>query len=383
MSSNIATDTLTYWRNALEGKFGPVHENDPQPGWYRTRGSRERRAAAVEIFVDVDGSLRAVRDGVPVDPCAVWTWVCMNPVPHEDYLAVVERGEAWPDEVPLVQWGHNAMSADPAELLEAEIALLWSEASVWLAEIGDAASKVQADRCANFADRFSALEKMAEDGRALEKRPVLEEGRAIDARWKPVVSAACDAKRAMKKALEPWLIAETEKRERASGFGDVPDSVRAGSSGRRISLRRSRRVHVSDRNAFIAHYRRDARLFEDEAVQKLLLKLAEIDLAGGAKLRERSLWRNASPPEAKARFGPRLGRDEEHPERRRRNLFPLNLRQASAPGFPDFSVSFCSDEPFAGSCGGTQRSDHELRTRLTGEHPFARTPPPCPRSRHG
>jgi hypothetical protein len=284
MITDQTQTSLTYWRNALSGKFGPVHENDPQPGWYRTRGTRERRAAAVEIFFDVDGSLRAVRDGVSVDPCAVWTWVCMNPVSREDYLAVVERGEPWPDEVPVVQWGHNALSADPVELIEAEISLLWSEASVWLGEIGAVGTQVQADRCANFADRFSELEKKAEEARALEKRPVLEEGRSIDARWKPVVSSASSAKTAMKKALEPWLIAETEKLERSSCFGSVPESVKAGSSGRRISLRRSKRVHVADRNAFIAHYRKDARLFHDEAVQKLLLKMAETDLLAGRKV---------------------------------------------------------------------------------------------------
>ncbi len=26
-----------YWRDALTGKFGPIHDGDPQPGFYRLR----------------------------------------------------------------------------------------------------------------------------------------------------------------------------------------------------------------------------------------------------------------------------------------------------------------------------------------------------------
>ena len=143
----------------------------------------------------------------------------------------------------------------------------------------------EADRCANFALRFGELEKSAEDERTSEKKPILEQGRAIDARWKPVIGAAEEARRAMKKALEPFLIEESRRlREEAgssSDFGVVTNTARAGTNGRRVGLRRTRRVHVSDRNAFIAHYRRDGRLYADEAVQKVLLKLAEADLTAG------------------------------------------------------------------------------------------------------
>jgi hypothetical protein len=41
---------------------------------------------------------------------------------------------------------------------------------------------------------------------------------------------------------------------------------------------------VADRNAFIAHYRRDARVWDDEAVQKVVLRLAEADLAAGRRV---------------------------------------------------------------------------------------------------
>jgi hypothetical protein len=307
------SDTFTYWRNALGGAFGPIHENDPQPGYYRTKPGRDGRMLPVAIWREADGRVTAIRDGVAVDPCAVWTWCCLNPVAYETYVAVAETGEAWPEDVPVVGVGgragageqslsmpasssiatptpppapgpgHNSAGAvvDRAMEMKATIDGLWLQASDWLAAIGSVSSQVEADRCANFAERFSELEKTAEEERTGEKKPVLEQGRAIDARWKPVIAAAEDAKRAMKTALEPFLVEENRRLRDEAGFGGVMESARAGTHGRRVALRRSRRVQVSDRNAFIAHYRRDARVWQDEAVQKILLKLAETDLAAG------------------------------------------------------------------------------------------------------
>jgi hypothetical protein len=257
-----------------------------------------------------DGTVMAIRDGVEVDPFTIWTWCCLNPVAYDTYVAVAEKGELWPEDVPDVESGtggsvmpplsgslfssrtppgpgHNSVGAvvDRAMEVKATIDGLWLQASDWLAANGSISSQVEADRCANFAERFSELEKTAEDERTGEKKPVLEQGRAIDARWKPVIGAAEDAKRAMKKALEPFLVEESRRIWEAVGssadVGVVTDTARAGTNGRRVGLRRTRRVHVSDRKAFIAHYRRDARLYADETVQKVLLKLAETDLAAG------------------------------------------------------------------------------------------------------
>ena len=310
--------TFAYWRNALVGSFGAIHENDPQPGYYRTKPGRDGKALPVAIWREADGRVAAIRDGVPVDPSAIWTWCCLNPVAYEAYVAVAERGDAWPEDVPVVDCGragalggtagandcdsagpgaaavsplpgpgHNSTGAVVERSMEIKATIdgLWLQASDWLAAIGSISSQVEADRCANFALRFGELEKSAEDERTAQKKPVLEQGRAIDARWKPVIGAAEEARRAMKKVLEPFLIEESRRLREEAGssadFGVVTDTARAGTNGRRVALRRTRRVHVSDRNAFIAHYRRDGRLYADEAVQKVLLKLAEADLTAG------------------------------------------------------------------------------------------------------
>jgi hypothetical protein len=294
------SDTFAHWRNALEGRLGPIHENDPQPGFYRTKPRAGERSLPVAIWRD-DAGVHALRDGFPVDPCAVWTWCCMHPISYDTYLVVAERGEAWPEDVQVPGLGHNggpaigglgALTAgtdaapDSADVVRLKITVLWDAASAWLASVGNVTTQVEADRAANYAEAFSDLEKEAEEARTSEKKPVLEQGRAIDARWKPVTSAAQECKKAMKKALEPFLVAEARRIEEAEGGpGGYRQSPGAGTAGRRVALRRTRRVFVTDRNAFIAHYRRDTRLFADDAVQKVLLRLAEADLTAGKRVK--------------------------------------------------------------------------------------------------
>lgn len=182
---------------------------------------------------------------------------------------------------------------ETAEALADDIAVMWTEVSAWLEKIGVIADQVTADRCANFADAFAGFEKQAEDRRTALKKPVLDEGRKIDRCWKPVVASAEEAKRACKKALEPFLIAETERLERelmdrlVAESGDLsvlassPLSATAGTFGRTISLRRVRKIVVADPGALVQRYCRDPRFLADEAVQKLLVKLADKDLQAG------------------------------------------------------------------------------------------------------
>ncbi len=95
------SDDLVYWKNALMGILGPIHENDPQCGWYRTRPKRGYASFPVRIWRGHEGApLRALKAGKDVDPYDVWTWCCMNPVSEDAYNAALESGAPWPDDVP-------------------------------------------------------------------------------------------------------------------------------------------------------------------------------------------------------------------------------------------------------------------------------------------
>ena len=307
----------TYWQNALTGQFGAVHENDPQSGYYRMRCGKGGPWVPVAIWINDEvkdssdlpvSQLFCLVDGKERNAYDVWTWVCRYPITYETYVAVAEEGKPWPDEVPEVKavspvytsgdalpsFGHNSGSLDQASVFREEIEALSSLALSWLDELGGINAQSEADRAANYADRFTSLETRAEEARTIEKRPSLEEGRQIDARWKPVVSKAQEAKVKLKKALEPYLVGERQRRievAKASFEGSdtvfdpsVIDPPRAGTNGRRMGLRSKYAVKITEPSALVDHYRTDLRLWADKSVKEAIAKLAEADLTAGAEI---------------------------------------------------------------------------------------------------
>jgi hypothetical protein len=268
------------------------------------------------------------------DAFEFWTWCCRYPVDYEVYRAVAEEGKPWPEDVlvsgladpsatklePIIApsplglppIGHNSSGTTEAEGLVEEIEALKYLSSNWLEEIGSISTQTDADRAANYAERFGMLETKAEALRTSAKRPILEEGRRIDAEWKPVIARASDNKAKLKKALEPYLLSERERilREQAEreaallakggeGSGSVLGSdsdsdplsmltsstttlpPRAGTHGRRIGLRSKKVVSVIDEEAFISGFKSNDRFWQDQAVRSSMLKLAESDLITG------------------------------------------------------------------------------------------------------
>lgn len=94
--------------------------------------------------------------------------------------------------------------ADPFEAHKADIDDMYDEAKNWLdgQAIKNAA---QADDVASLIDRLSKAWKAADDARDTEKRPHLEAGNAVQAKYKPILTKAETAKAVAKKAQETWL----------------------------------------------------------------------------------------------------------------------------------------------------------------------------------
>jgi len=238
------------------------------------------------------GKLVCLVDGVERNAYDFWTWVCRHPIAYETYVAVAEEGKPWPEDVPAL--GHNSQSLIEAEIVGEEVKGLALSAINWLETLPTIETQSDADKAANYADKFSALETRAEESRVIEKRPSLEESREIDARWKPVVSKAQDAKAKMKKAIEPYLVGERQRRievARASFEGSdtvfdpsVIDPPRAGTTGRRMGLRSKYAVKITEPSALVDHYRTDLRLWADKSVKEAIAKLAEADLTAGAEI---------------------------------------------------------------------------------------------------
>src|SRR5437588_590750 len=107
---------LSAWRKALAGQPIPLHENDPQEGYWRLRQRRSGAWLPVAIWREPDGALKALRDGEQAEAQELWTWCCRHPVAYEAYVAVAERGEPWSEAVPggAGLGSHSASLADMA-----------------------------------------------------------------------------------------------------------------------------------------------------------------------------------------------------------------------------------------------------------------------------
>ena len=54
-------DKYAYWRNALAGNFGPVHDSDPQAGFYRARNKKAGKDDPIAIWFNDAGDLGALQ----------------------------------------------------------------------------------------------------------------------------------------------------------------------------------------------------------------------------------------------------------------------------------------------------------------------------------
>ena len=218
------TPSYTYWQNALAGTFGPVHDGDPQLGFFRKRTSRAGPFVPVAIWAQ-DGKVIALVDGKEADAADIWTFVCKYPI-AEDWYHTRMRGEPWPDEDNAVSAslappsvGHNNPPADEAEILQGQIDAATAGADAY-AEINDDESAAKAQ---SLRSRLLELSGKADKLREDRKRPHLEAGKLIDAALMPLVKNAKNAADAIRTALGAH---ETRKAREAERIRKAAEDAR-------------------------------------------------------------------------------------------------------------------------------------------------------------
>lgn len=192
----------SYWQNALAGDFGAVHDGDPQPGFYRKRTGKAAGYMPVAIWEQA-GKVLALVDGKEADASEIWTYVCPYPILEEWYRARI-AGQPWPDEDAAVTAslapppaGHNNPPTDEAEILQGQI----EAASAGAAEYSEIADDATASKAQSLRSRLLELSGNADKLREDRKRPHLEAGKTIDAKFMPLVKAAKTAADAIRSAL--------------------------------------------------------------------------------------------------------------------------------------------------------------------------------------
>ncbi len=298
----MTVDQYDFWRRRIAGEVVPIHDGEPQAGFYRLK-TRDGDSHPCAYWFAPDGSLRCRVGNKDIDEQTAnerWPWASKAPISHEVYKAVVAGGP-WPDQHEGVTRDRtnsdNAPDDNSFEGLKDRIEDLARDAQA-LIEAGAAADQSAADRASDLANRLALLQKQADAARAAQKKPHDDAAAAVQAKWKPLLGIA-DIYRQIKAAvITPFLVAEDAKRrtaeaaarkvaeEAAKAGTPMPDPVtmqraapKAGSNGRRsVALRTVKVVTIADRGALLAFFA------DNEQITEVLQRLAEKATAAGVKV---------------------------------------------------------------------------------------------------
>lgn len=297
---STAQDQYEFWRRRIAGENVQIYDGEPQAGFYRLKGYKGAPDQAVAYWFK-DGQLRCrigskdVSEQVAMDR---WTWAATAPISHELYKSIID-GNEWPDQHEAVSRSNRAPDDNSLEGLRDAIEDLAREANTLIGK-GAAQSQADADRASDLANKLGELCTKADKARDAEKRPFLEAGREVDAKWKPIIGTAEIYKRVKAAVIEPFLRKQREERARAEAearrkaeeaarAGDAVKieeaqrqvqaiaaaPVKAGTRGRSVALRTVTRVVISDRAALLAYFA------DRQEVTDLLQSLAEKAVKAG------------------------------------------------------------------------------------------------------
>jgi len=243
---------FTGWRAALANPtaigYGlPVHEDQPQHGYYRMK--RDGLFVPVAIYPDGDGLVVEVDDhDVKADRQSyVWTACCRYPVSENTWKAVMAGGD-WPDLDATVLSslaGHN-LGIDPAERLKDQVDSALHGVDAYKTIVDDD----QQARAQSLRSRLLELSREADKAREGEKKPHLEAGKAVDRKWKPIVDGAASGANAIRAAMTAYeneklaarrkIEAEAAAAARSPGLAPEPEPVETrvrGGYGRAAAVR--------------------------------------------------------------------------------------------------------------------------------------------------
>lgn len=107
LTDTRAGEPFAWWSAALAGRKPPIHEGEPQCGYFKVRDRRglNKNLAPVKrpwigcaIWLAEDGTLQAELAGRAVEVDSLWPYVAKHPIPYETYQ-FWHQHERWPEEV--------------------------------------------------------------------------------------------------------------------------------------------------------------------------------------------------------------------------------------------------------------------------------------------
>ncbi len=173
----------------------PIHESQPEPGYYRMRPRKGQPYQPVAIWFQGDDLV--CRVGADMRSAEeVWLYCAGNRVAKADAMYAFEHGKWQTDAPEPIGAGHNEPpSDDPFDDLTREIEAEEKRVQAWVAEQHDGASK--AEMAANWLAQLRKLESRTVAAFDAEKAPVLAETKRIDGKWRDLKARAAAIKKAM------------------------------------------------------------------------------------------------------------------------------------------------------------------------------------------
>lgn len=315
--SAVQTDPWWWWKEACEGRFHPLGDGELVWGYFRARRKGAATDSAVAIWQDSkSGEWRCHMDGQDYDidrAREIFNYCKTRPVSVEDYGTRVRTGK-WPNDHEAVIGHNQAPVDDTAEAIGERIDDLIREAKKMI-EAGAAGDKSTADQASDLANTLGEIEGRAVALHKVEKAPILEAGRAIDAKWFNLRDLAAEFKTRLKAVVvTPFLKAQADKvaeqqrlqreaadraaeaavqaalakgesaalaaaQARAQVAAEMPVARNtAGSSKRSSGLRTVTSANVTDWTALLTH------LADNEKVREVAQKIADAAAKQGMAL---------------------------------------------------------------------------------------------------
>lgn len=236
-----------WWQNAVAGNIGPIHDGDPQQGYYRTR-FKDKPWEPVAIWFE-DGKWHAMRGDHQVDASDIWTWCCRNPISYEAYTKAIE-GAGWDDEPEAPAIGHN-LPIDPFEALQVEFAAEREQAEAFLKK--PITTQAEADRAAIWSKRLSTIAKKATDLHKVEKQPHLDAGRSVDDKWRALKDEPDAISKKLKRHMDDFLQEQQRKeRERQAAARAEADRIQREADAARVAAEKAAAKNDNDAAAIAA-----------------------------------------------------------------------------------------------------------------------------------
>lgn len=222
-----------------------TYEN-PQPGLWRRRMVKGGPYELIRIWLqdDIGSHVHAWRDGLTLcgsigqkpatadKLCDVW--IGCEPVSKTAVEYYTEHGR-WEGEAPTI--GDNSCDLSLAE----QITEYAKQALGWLKKHG-VKTKTDSDKAANYRAELLKLAKEADAARDAEKRPHLEAGRAIDAKYKPLVDEAKTAADVIRDELTAFMTAEKRRLEAEARAKYEAERAAAEAARKEIEAQRARQM---------------------------------------------------------------------------------------------------------------------------------------------